>query len=392
MVPLLIWQGGARMFLLKGQGADVLRILAAFLIACFVLTLWNGAHFSSLGVGAYGLDPLEKSLKTAIVPFVLILLLLVGMALPFFLGRAVFQKTIIAAFFATCLYSLIQSGAVLGQGGLHRTMWPLIEGARDNQGVSAIVRFGRLTGPTMEPAELAKLVLLLFLPWIIFPAAGATSALLLSLALGLVLATSSLIGVLLTGLVLLYLWLKEHPSRRWRALVLLAFGVAMIAVLGKDFAPSLYGRLAQISEDPSALIRKAYNKAALSIILENPWTGVGWSNEIFFFPQRVASMAYLWEVSQDLSTGNALTAKSLILRLGMYGGAFLTVLTLGAVAWVLRKGNTPDQKRARLCFGLLFVAGLLDGGIVTSFYLWVGPALTLGMLAYARYIEGDLTC
>ncbi len=392
LVLLIIWQGGARMFLLRGQGADVLRITALFLFACVIFTLWNGANFSSIGVSSYGLDPLGKSVRTAMVPFVLILLLLAGMSLPFFLGRELLQKAIVAAFLVTCLYSLIQFAALFGRGGLHNLLWPFFEGARDHQGLAAIARFGRLSGPTMEPAELAKLVMLLFIPWIIYPTAGAFSARLLTGALGLVLATSSLTGVLLSLIVVLYLWLNEHPSRRWRLIVLAVFALIVFLLFREDLAPSLFERMTRLSDDPSALIRKTYNKAALSIIFEHPWIGVGWSNEVFFFPQRVVSLAYLWEVSQDLNTGNALTAKSLILRLAMYGGAFLTILTLASIAWVLSRGHSLDQKRARLCFGILLVAGSIDGGMLTSFYLWVGPALTLGMLAFARYAEGDSGC
>ncbi len=392
LVLLIIWQGGARMFLLRGQGADVLRITALFLFACVILTLWNGANFSSIGVSGYGLEPFGKSLRTALVPLVLILLLLTGMSVAFILGRDLLQKAIVAAFLVTCLYSTIQFAALFGHSEFHDLLWPFFEGARDHQGLAAIARLGRLSGPTMEPAELAKLVLLLFIPWLIYPATGAFSAWLLIGALGLVLATSSLIGVLLTLIVVLYLWLKEHPSRKWRLIVLAVLAGIGFLLLREDLAPSLFERMAQLSDDPSALIRKTYNKAALSIIFEHPWIGVGWSNEVFFFPQRVVSLAYLWEVSQDLNTGNALTAKSLILRLGMYGGAFLTIVTLASIAWVLSRGNSIDQKRARLCFGILLVAGSIDGGMLTSFYLWVGPALTLGMLAFARYAEGDTAC
>ncbi|WIV50255.1 O-antigen ligase family protein [Marivivens sp. LCG002] len=392
LVPMILWQGGARMFLLRGQGGDVLRVVAVFLLCCTGLTLWNGAQFSALGLSAYGLEPLAKSLRTAVVPIVLLALVLIGMSLPFFIGRNAIQSAIIAAFLLTCLYSVIQFGGLVGRGGLHSLLWPIVEGARDNYGSPAIARFGRLTGPTMEPAELAKLVMLLFVPWFIYPAAGLPSLRLLSVGFGLVLATASLIGVLLTVVVGLYLWRGGRPSNRWRIMVIGLLGGAAMLALRDIIAPVVFERISTLSQDPSALIRATYNKAALSIIIDHPFVGVGWSNEVFFFPQRVSNLAHLWEVSEDLRTGNALTAKSLILRLGMYGGVLGTGCMVTLIAWVLRKGGSADQRRARLCFGLLLVAGLVDGGILTSFYLWVGPSLTLGMLAYARYVEGNLSC
>ena len=74
--------------------------------------------------------------------------------------------------------------------------WPIVEGARPDV-TSYIERSNRVAGTTQEPADFARLVILFFLPWIIFPAAGERKKHLVFLAMLLVLASLSLTGILL---------------------------------------------------------------------------------------------------------------------------------------------------------------------------------------------------
>ena len=143
-----------------------------------------------------------------------------------------------------------------------------------------------------------------------------------------------------------------------------------------------FSRLSSLDDDPSAIIRATYNRAAIELILENPLSGLGWSNEIFYFPERVSSISHLWEVQQNLTEGDALTAKSLLLRLTMYLGLPLIVLLAGSiVACLVRPSSFASQRdisRTRVAFVLVGLASVIDGGIITSFYIWVAPALCLG--------------
>ena len=112
--------------------------------------------------------------------------------------------------------------------------------------------------------------------------------------------------------------------------------------------------------------------------------GIGWSNEIFVFPEKITHLGHLWEVGDDLEKGSSLTARSLVLRVGMYIGipAILVLVYLGHKA-TNRKytflSNPTDNARTRYTFYIFCVSSVIGGGNITSFYLWAAPALYLGM-------------
>lgn len=392
LVPLSFALGGYKVLFLKGAGGGCLRAFALFLVLCAGLTIWNGVELAARGVEGYGLDPFAKSARTAVVPFVLLSVLTIGAGIPFILAPSTLQATLYAAFVLTIAYCGLQLLSLRFPNPLFDALWPIVEGARDNGGQPAMLRFGRLSGPTMEPAELAKLAVLIFVPWFLYPCSGAVSIWRLALALGLALTTASLTGAVLVALVILVLPIAMTSSHRRSAFAVVLVSALGLLAIGTDLFAPIAHRLADLANDPSVLIRRTYNGAALSLIFEHPFTGVGWSNEVFYFPQRVASIAYLWEVSADLASGNALTAKSLLLRLAMYGGAVSLLLAIGTVAILLWSGDTIAHRRARLTLVLFLVAGLVDGGILTSFYLWVRPALVLGALSHNAPMPGALSC
>ena len=82
-------------------------------------------------------------------------------------------------------------------------LWPIVEGARPND-TSYIERSNRVAGTTQEAADFARLVILYFLPWIIFPAGGERKKYLVFLAMLLVLASLSLTGILLGAIAIVY--------------------------------------------------------------------------------------------------------------------------------------------------------------------------------------------
>lgn len=366
-------------FLSSGSEGRALRILAICFGLTAVLTLLNGVRFSTQGLEAYGTDPWAKSQRTAIVPLLLAAIVGVGVTLGRCLPRATLDHALRVGFALTVGYVALQALSAIWPNAVYAHIWPLLEGARAGS-ESYVSRFARLSGPTMEAAELAKLMLVMWLPWVIWPLQARARVWKVGLVLLIAGATLSLIGLALVLMVLGWMGVSGWAGPRLRRVavgLLIGAGLVALGVLWSDDPGPIWARLIQrltaLGQDPSAQIRLSYNSAALRLITEHPWIGLGWSNEVFFFPQRISNVAHLWEVQTDLSTGNALTAKSLWLRLAMYMGLpVLMVFVLG----VAGAARTP---RLRMALGLFAVAGAVDGGILTSLYLWVGPALCLGV-------------
>ncbi|WP_194093777.1 hypothetical protein [Marivivens aquimaris] len=374
LLPVLWFTRTWRVVLVRGRGGVMLRAVVGLLLICAVFTVIGGVRLHFEGVTAYGLDPLPKSLKTAIVPLLLAVFVTAAAAVPSLARPADLQSAMVAGFALVAAYTAIQWVSLVAPNAIYSMLWPAIEGARDNGGVSAITRFGRVTGPTMEPAELAKLAILFFLPWFAFPAEGRANIWLLLGALTLAALSMSIIGLLLVGMSAVLL--IRHF--RWLAIVVIA------AAVSASLLPGLTERLANISHDPSAIIRSHYNAAALGLIAERPIFGLGWSNELFFYPERVSGISHLWEVSEDLRTGNALTAKSLMLRLAMYAGLPVLIGTISTITWALIGGRSRALSRARFALAIFAIAGAIDGGMITSLYLWAGPSLCIGALIAER--------
>lgn len=377
----------------RGRGGAIIRALVLYLCLCALFTVINGYRLEELGFSSYGLEPFAKSLKTAIVPLFIAVLIITAASVPLHLSPSALQRTLGAAFIIAVAYCAFQVLLLVENAKAFDRIWLVVEGARGVFSEPNIVRFGRLNGPTMEPAELAKLIAILFVPWLLYPAAGRIRPTAVLLALSLMMATLSIIGMVLALFILGLLMVHRIAVYRFAAILfVLALTIATL-FWAEAFIDPLISRLSDIRADDSIVIRATYNQAALSIIAQNPIIGIGWSNEVFLFGAKVAQIGNLWEVGQDLAKGNALTAKSLALRLTMYGGVPFTAILILAVAYFLAKpSRSIDVARARFTFGMLAVGGLVDGGILTSFFLWAGPALSVGMLVRARLEGGDLTC
>lgn len=378
-----------RALLIRGRYGAWLRGLVLFLLACAVLTVLNGMRWQALDRGLYGLDPLRKSLVTAVVPVFLAVLVAVGVTVAQRLPPAALDRALTVGFWLAVGYTALQVASTRVALPVYDALHPWLEGARPLGGTPYILRFGRINGPTLEPAEFAKLLLLFFLPWAVYPAQGAGSALRVALMLALAAAAGSIVGVLTITLVVAVLLGSRlaRPGVKAAVLVLLWLVALIALVVGDTLFSGLAERLRLGLADASTLIRATYNRAALDLVLDHWLIGVGWSNELFLFPERIGHIAHLWEVQTDLAKGNALTAKSLFLRLLMYSGVPLMAALLLGTLMMLRPaaaGAAPGAVRAlarlRLAFVVLGVGGIIDGGIVTSFYLWLGPALCLGAM------------
>ncbi|WP_161631288.1 O-antigen ligase family protein [Pseudophaeobacter arcticus] len=376
-----------------GPEGALVRMIAILFVIAGGMTVFHGAFLSAVGASAYDTNPLRKSIVTSIVPIFLILLICTAVVIGEKMSPRALQRSIELAFGAFFAYTLLQVASSIVANPFYSSLWPVFEGSRDNLGVSYIERFGRINGTTMEPSEFSKLLCILFLPWFVYPVEGSMllKRVLLVLALGM--ASMALTGIFLV-IVAFFLITLSNRVKGWKRRMLIVIGlVAMVSLIvaGDVLFAQILSRLTALNADPSAIIRFFYNYTAAQIVLENPIFGIGWSNEIYYFPQRVVEISFLWEVRNDLLTGNALTAKSLFLRLSMYLGIPLMIVLILTIMMSLRKtrGVLPDRDvaRARMTFVLLGTSAIIDGGIITSFYMWCAPGLCLGVLMRQRRIR-----
>ena len=371
---------------LQSPCAQYIRWAVLYFSVCAVFTALNGVILSAEGISAYGHAPLSKSLKTMIVPLFLACLVVTSFTLAATVPAARLQRWIETSFVVFAVYAawqiLSDPVPILGNPPFQA----LLEGARGPVEQPYLQKYGRVNGPTLEAAEFAKTALLLFFPWFLFPAVGALRVWRLVAVFVMVGISQSLAGIITLGIVLISLLVSRRTEAFLRGA--LALGIILFVVLLPLFQDQIFGRiigrLNAGGTDDSTLIRYTYNMVALKLVLQNPFIGLGWSNEIFFYPENISSIAGLWEVQKDIANGNALTAKSLMLRLMMYSGlpAFLVmVFATALIALGPSTGVGDNNSRLRLVFLMLAVSGTLDGGIITSFYLWVGPAFCLGFAA-----------
>jgi len=272
--------------------------------------------------------------------------------------------------------------------------WPIVEGARP-QDTSYIERSNRVAGTTQEPADFARLVILFFLPWIVFPAVGERKKYLVFLAMLLVLASLSLTGIMLGAIAIAYfVMVPRLVSVKQLLIILTTAAVIMLALHVSGVFTEITSRVANSGDDQSVAVRYEYNFAALKIIFDHPIFGIGWSNEIFVFPEKITHLGHLWEVGENLEEGSSLTARSLALRVGMYIGipAILVLVYLGHIATDTKytfRSNPTDNARTRYTFFIFCIGSVIGGGNITSFYLWAAPALYLGMQFKSQKTASD---
>lgn len=386
LLPLVFLRGDVpRLFLRRGSDGSIMRAFMFVMIMTSFMTLWNGWRFSGMGYAIYGQDPLGKASATFIVPVFLLLVIATVASIGERLPTTALQRALRMGFGLTVAYVAVQFVSATLPNPLYDVLRRFFEvTSKETTSASYFQLFGRLNGPTLEPAELSKLMVVFFLPWIAFPVSERLSMVRLSLMAVVVLGSQSLMGIATLGLVVILLLISGQINANGKLgiIALLGVGTLSIVIFGGELITALAERLSNLEQDASGLIRATYGLAALSIISEHPLAGVGWSLEIFFFPEKIASVSYLWEVQENLRTGEALSPKSLALRLAMYMGLPLFCFMVIWIAIALMRPDTGTDKRnlsrTRLAFALFAVSGSLDGGIITSFYMWAAIALPLG--------------
>lgn len=368
----------------KGPEGRIIRTLVVVFALVGALTLINGYQLQAEGYSAYGLTPLDKSVLASFVPLFIALLFLVSATVAQGIPAPTLQKTIDFAFWLVIGYCLLQAYSISRPNDLYSTLWPIIEGARERDGLAYTMIYERINGTTTEPAELVKLLLILFLPWALFPVSGRISWAKVFSIVVLVIAARSIVGLIMLAAVVPLLMLSGtvRSPVKIQLTILAIITVLVGLVFGADLLGTIPERLSNLRYDPSFQVRSAYNGIAIDIVKEHPILGIGWSNEIFFYPSRLREFTRLWEIRQNLLEGEALTAKTLILRLVMYTGIplFATIVTVVVNSLASRNssGDVRDQTRTRLAFIMFGLGSMIDGGIITSFFVWAGPALALG--------------
>src|SRR5690606_31136096 len=122
---------------------------------------------------------------------------------------------------------------------------------------------------------------------------------------------------------------------------------------------------------------------SLELLLEHPLIGIGWSMESLFFPDRLQNLLWVPEVLNDIATVNGLAAKSLLLRVTLYAGLPATIVLLAVMARQVMRGFAaadafPLHSRVAMILLLVLLIGVVDGGIITTFYPWIAIGLALG--------------
>ena len=364
--------------------AKVMRGFILVMIFASFGTLVNSLILNHTGVIAYGISPLEKASKAIVVPLFLMLLVVSTFIVGSRLSSFQVDRALRIGFYLTCAYTAMQVISAVFTFPPYDYFWPIVEGARPHD-TSYIERSNRVAGTTQEPADFAILVIFFFLPWIIFPATGERKKHLVFLAMLLVLASLSLTGILLGAIAIIYfVMVLRLASVKQLLFILTTVAVIMLALQVSGVFTKITSRVANSGDDQSVAVRSEYNLAALKIIFEHPIFGIGWSNEIFVFPEKISHLGHLWEVGENLQEGSSLTARSLALRVGMYIGipAILVLVYLGHKVTSTKytfRSNPTDNARTRYAFFIFCVGSVIGGGNITSFYLWAAPALYLGM-------------
>jgi hypothetical protein len=369
--------------------AKVMRGFILLMIFASFSTLVNAIILNHTGISAYGITPLGKASQAFVVPLFLMLLVISTFIAGFRLSSIQLDSALRIGFYLTCAYTAMQVISAVFTFPPYDYFWPIVEGARPSD-ISYIERSYRVAGTTQEPAELARLVLIFFLPWIIFPATGERKKHLVFLAILLVLSSLSLTGILLGAAAIVYFAIVLRlVSVKQFLIILTTVAVIVLALHVSGVFTKITDRVANTDDDQSIAVRYEYNKASLKVIFDHPIFGIGWSNEIFVFPEKITHLGHIWETKQNLEEGNALTARSLALRIGMYVGipAILFLVYLGYKATNKKytsRSNPTDNARTRYTFFIFCISSLIGSGIVTSFYVWAAPALYLGMQFKSR--------
>ena len=117
----------------------------------------------------------------------------------------------------------------------------------------------------------------------------------------LVLASLSFTGILLGATAIVYFaMVLRLVSVKQILIILTTVTVIVLALHVSGVFSKITDRVANSGDDQSIAVRYEYNKAALKVIFDHPIFGIGWSNEIFVFPEKITHLGHLWETKRNL--------------------------------------------------------------------------------------------
>jgi hypothetical protein len=374
--------------------------IVRFFLWCAAVTLATGLVFELQGLEAYGLTPFAHSLPRAPIP----VFLGAVVATAWLVGARVLapdasDRVMIATAVAVAGWGVVQLAVLDGPPDWYGAIARAIEGQRAGHpdgGVDYLTLTHRINLTTFEAAEAARLVLIVYLPILLTPldgrAPGFGRLTLAGLMAAFVISAETIVGI--AGLALFAVMMVPLlPGRVRLGLVVLA----PFAVLATAFAvpDSFVERLRDLFEirdiasfDPSVVTRAAFAVASLDVLMSHPLTGIGWSKDIFFMKEAMPEWGMTWEVTRSLAHGEAVAAKSLVVRILLYGGIPAFVLlsiayaraTVAAVR-VARVRHDPLMIRGVLVLVMFAFCGIVDGGLLTAFYSFVALGLVLGQMS-----------
>lgn len=394
----VFWSGALRGLAARDEACFFGFVFLIYFGWCALTTLISGVIFEYQALDAFGFSPFTHSVARFPIPLFLGFVILVSfVAARFVLSPAALDRALFATAAIVTVYGWLQFYALEFHPAWYTRLALMLEGARIGQdflNIDYVTLKGRINLTTYEAAEGARLVLILLLPALFTmrlagPFARFCRAVVAGSMFLFILAAETLVG--LAGLAALLAALLVMAPRRLQlllALLILLAGVTGFLLLPPEFAERVRLVLTNpglAQADESALTRAAFAYATLKIVLAHPLLGIGWSKDIFFMGEAIPEWGNTWEVMRSVTTGEAVAAKSLALRILLYGGipAFLLLawfylrLTFIGFRRFARSAD-PRWKRLVLVLVTFGICGIVDGGILSTFYPWAALGLALG--------------
>ncbi|MXN67218.1 hypothetical protein GR183_20110 [Stappia sp. GBMRC 2046] len=384
----------------RDPAAQFLLVIILFFGWCAFTTLITGVIFEYRAVDAFGHSPFAHSVARFPIPVFLGFVVFAS----FFIARFILPPrrldgTLLLASTVVTMYGLVQFYSLQFQPEWYTRIALLMEGARtarDHIFLDYVTLKGRLNLTTYEAAEGARLVLILLLPALLtMPLVnGFARALRVLSVLSLIVfifAAETLVG--LAGLAILtvvIIFLEPSRQRSRIVFVIAGFGMVAFALLPGEFLDRIRVILTNpglAQTDPSTLTRAAFVYASLDIALDHPLLGIGWSKDIFFMHEAIPDWGLSWEVVNSITSGEAVAAKSLAIRLLLYGGLpafgiltwYYVKMFLTAVSKA-RQSRDPCWRRLAFVLATFGICGIVDGGILSTLYPWAAIGLALGSI------------
>lgn len=375
------------------------RSLFLFFLWCAAITFVFGFVFDSRGYNAYGLDPLTHALSRLPVPLFIFLIYYIS----FYLSRRVLsaaqlESAVFASLLFVILYGYLQLVSLFIPNAAYETLSPLIESAYVRTDEPYVYFFKRINLTTLEPTEATRLLLIFYLPFIIGNHAGSLRPHIKMIALlailPLVILSVSLGGFMVGAFLTAFVAWRSLSPRNIPTIAFYLLSFVFVVAIAYFLAPettqqkllfSVTDKLSMSTDSGSIQSRAAFFWASIQIIVDYPLTGIGWSQEIFLIDRYLPDWGWNWETTHAIEVGNGLAAKSLWARLATYAGVPAVLLLLMAFLRYLLLLRRAEKARSLSLQGTFIavlaflVYGIVDGGIVTSFFPWAALGIAVAL-------------